>query len=237
MQICAGKKMAGKKGKKSVRDLFFKLHFAWKKRELCDVHGGGGRGSPPRCPAPCRRLTVSIFLVFVFFLFTISARQLYTPPLYHPAYLTRSGHPPPPTPPFTSHPFVPPLDEGLLLHSVRREQFKRRLWHDGWWWWGDSFLKVSFWFWRWQIHTVLSSVVCRRPRTHTHTNTVPLLIQSHRTLCIYIMYVCVCAERRFFISLSVYATQTSHHRWKGLAFYFFAGMSIFYTYRYRLCVC
>lgn len=60
MQICARKKMERKKGKKSVRDLFFKLHFARKKRELCDVHGGGGGGggSSPPDPAAPRRAVV-----------------------------------------------------------------------------------------------------------------------------------------------------------------------------------
>jgi len=185
--------MEEKKGKKSVRDLFFKLHFAWKKRELCDVHGGGGSSLRRPDTASCRRLTVSIFLVFVFFLFTISARQLYTPPLPPRTLHAQNIHHP------HLHHSLPTL---LSRPSTRAYCCTVYCGNNangdcgttggsG----GDSFLKVSFWFWRWQIHTILSSVVFRRPRTpihiHAHTHGRSAVIT---TIASY--FVCICVRMR-----------------------------------------
>jgi len=227
MQICTRKKMERKKGKKSVRDLFFKLHFAWKKRELCDVRGSGGGGSSPPDPTAPRRAVVwqCLFFSFSYFSCSLSARGNYTHRRYtappSPAYLNARNihhhHP------LNHHHSLPTLlsrpltraycctvyfgnnangDCGTMGSGAGR---------------GDSFLKVSFWFWRWQIHTVLSSVVRRRPHTHTHTNTVPLLIQSHRILCVCVyIYICICfacAQNDAFSSLLAFTPH--NHRVTG----------------------
>jgi len=204
-----GKKMERKKGKKSVRDLFFKLHFAWKKRELCDVHGGGG-SSPPDLAAP--RPTVvwqCLFFSFSYFSCSLSARGNYT----HRRYTT----PPPPHTltirnihhhhPLHHHHSLPtlmsrPLTRAYCCTVYFGNNANGDCGATGSGGGGDSFLKVSFWFWRWQIHTVLSSVVCRHPHTliHEHsafTNTIASYTRPYIYIyvCVYVcMCECVCAR-------------------------------------------
>jgi len=195
--------MEEKKGKKECQRPIFQASFRLKEKRTLWRPRRRRVVSPPPQPSSCRRLTVSIFLIFVFFLFTISARQLYTPPLPPRTLSLRTSTTPTCSITISSPPFCPAPLRGAYCCTVYCGNNANgdcgTTGGSG----GDSFLKVSFWFWRWQIHTILSSVVFRRPRTHihihtrAHTNTVPLLPQSLRTLC-----VCVRMRRTTLFHLS-----------------------------------
>lgn len=84
--MCEEKKWNEKREKRVSETYFSSFISPERKENSVTSTAAEGRLPRPRSPASCRRLTVSIFLVFVFFLFTISARQLYTPLLYRPPH-------------------------------------------------------------------------------------------------------------------------------------------------------
>lgn len=211
--------MEEKKGKKECQRPIFQASFRLKEKRTLWRPRRRRVVSPPPQPSSCRRLTVSIFLVFVFFLFTISARQLYTPPLPPHTLSLRTFTTPTRSIVISSPPFCPAPLRGAYCCTVyygtmQTATMARRVVVGG-------FVFKSFFLILTLTNTHHFIISCFPPptytHTYTHTDTVPLLPQSLRTLCV---YVCVCAELRFFISLSVNAAQPSRHRIKGVEILF-----------------
>lgn len=188
-------KMEEKKGKKSVRDLFFKLHFAWKKRELCDVHGGGG--SSLRRPSPRRAVVWQcLFFSFSYFSCSLSARGNYTHRRYRPAPCRSEHLPPPPAlSPFPPHPFIPPLYEGptaiqYTAGTMLTATVARRVVVGG-------FVFKSFFLILTLTNTHHFIISCFPPPTYTHTYTHTKAHEHSAVITTIASYiVCICVRMR-----------------------------------------
>lgn len=129
--------------RKSVRSLFFKLHFAQKNERTLRWRGRRVASIPPFVIGAVDVVWQCLFFSFSYFSCSLSA------PLGRTHRHTLN----------TSSSSARPLDVACGNNNARTAAAAAE----------GSFLKVSFWFWRWQIHSVLSSVVRhRRPRIYIY---------------------------------------------------------------------